>query len=347
MPNILTLIQFEKTSDIGNNEGKNSNVFIANDLQLGSTLVIKRMEKSKFKPEEYFSESKMIYDSKHPNVAEIQYASQDNDNIYLAMPYYRNGSLNTLCNNRFLTVREIVKYSLDLLSAVSFIHSKNMLHLDIKPTNILIDDTGKAILTDFGLSKYMDGNGVAEQPYNYRMHVDPEWYQSSGRTIQSDIYQIGLTMYRLCNGIGVLNSQLSDQKITTPDQLKDAILKGKFPDRKLFFPHVPKQLQKIILKALQINPDSRYMNTIEMMNDISSVDSNLDWQFTGDLSTPYVKSDETYEYCICVKTKNTIECVKTNIATKKTTKMSKYCMKYTDNGKDLFVKLASIVGGIS
>lgn len=346
MPNILTLIQFEKISDIGNDEGKNSNVFLASDLQLSSTFVIKRMEKSKFKPEEYFSESKMIYDCKHPNVAKIQYASQDNDNIYLAMPYYKNGSLNSICAKRFLTVREIIKYSLDLLSAVSFIHSKNMLHLDIKPTNILIDDTGKAILTDFGLSKYMDNNGVAEQPYNYTLHADPEWYQSSGRTIQSDIYQIGLTMYRLCDGIGILKSQLADQRITTSDQLKDAVLKGKFPNRKFFMPHIPKQLKKIIIKALQVDPDSRYMNTIEMMNDISSVNSNLDWQFTGNMNSPYTKFDETYEYCINVRNNNNIECVKTNLTTRKATKISKYCMKYTDNGKDLFVKLSTIVGGI-
>lgn len=345
MTSMLTFIQFEKVSDIDNDEGKNSVVFLAKDLQLGSTLVIKKMDKSKFDPEEYFSESKMIFDCKHPNVAEIQYASQDDDGIYLAMPYYKNGSLNALCAKRHLTIREIVKFSLDILSAINFIHSKNMLHLDIKPTNILIDDTGKAVLTDFGLSKYMDENGVAIQPNTYTMHIDPELLLSSGRTVQSDIYQIGLTIYRFCNGINILERQLVEQNITTKEQLREAVVKGRFPDRKFFLPHIPKQLQRIIVKALQVNPDSRYNNAIEMMNDLSAVNSNLDWQYTNNTDMPYIKCVDSYEYCLSVNNGD-IECTKTNVVTKKKTKLNKYCMKYTDNGRDLYTKLASIVGGI-
>jgi len=123
MSDTISFIKFVKSRDIGNTEGKNSNVFLAIDEQLGEELVIKQMEKAKFEPDKYFSESKMLYACKHPNVVEIQYASQDEENIYLAMPYYSNGSLNSLAEKRFLTVREIIKYSLDLLSAVSYIHS--------------------------------------------------------------------------------------------------------------------------------------------------------------------------------------------------------------------------------
>jgi len=343
----ISFIKFTKTGEIGSLEGKNSHVFLAKDDQLGVELVIKQLDKKKFKSEEYFLESKMLYNCKHPNIVEIQYASQDKDNIYLAMPYYSKGSLNTLAKHRYLTVREIIKYSLDLLSGISYIHSKRLVHLDIKPTNILIDTTGRALLTDFGLSKYLDENGIADQPNTYLVHADPEWYQHSGRDVQSDIYQIGLTIYRLCNGIDILQNTLRKQGITNQDSLRIAVLKGKFPDRKNFLPHIPKKLQKIVLKALEVDHTKRYQNTIELMNDLSTIDCSLDWIYTGDNNTPYTKITEEYRYDINVNTKiNHIECLRKKLSTGKATKVKGYCLDYSSEHGDLDKKLSEIVGGI-
>lgn len=346
MSDTISFIKFTKSRDIGNAEGKNSNVFLAIDDQLGDELVIKQMEKAKFNPDEYFSESKMLYDSKHPNIVEIQYASQDKDNIYLAMPFYAKGSLNSVAEKQFLTVREIIKYSLDLLSAVSYVHSKGLLHLDIKPTNILLDASGKAVLTDFGLSRYMDVNGIAEQPINYQLHSDPERYLHSGRTVQSDIYQVGLTMYRLCNGVGILTQQLGVMGIDNANKLMENTINGKFPDRRHFMPHIPKKLQKVILKALEVDPSKRYINTITMMNDLSVIDNNLDWIFTGNMRNPYTKIDGSYQIDILVKDNKDIECYKTNLASKKKNKISKYCIRCI-NEKDLGKNLSEVVGGLN
>lgn len=298
MNDTVSFIKFTKKQEIGSNEGKNSDVFLATDDQLGSELIIKQVEKVKFKPDDYFAEAKMIYGNKHPNIVDIQYASQDDTYVYMAMPYYKKGSLNKIARNRFLSVREVIKYSLDILSAVNFIHSNGLLHLDIKPTNILIDDTGRALLTDFGLSRYMDINGIAEQDCNYTFHRDPESFSNSGRSVQSDIYQIGLTIYRLCNGVDIFNNQILNMNIINNKQLRERILKGEFPDRKFFLPHIPKKLRKIILKAIKVNTNERYQNTIEMLNDLSLVDENLDWIFTNNDRNPYTKSDETYKYDI-------------------------------------------------
>lgn len=344
--NFTSFIKFTKTGEIGNMEGKNSEVFLAKDSQLGCELVIKRVKKAQFKPEEYFSEAKMIYENKHPHIVEIQYASQDDEYIYMAMPYYKNGSLNSLAHQRFLSVREIIKYSLEVLSAMNCIHSKGLIHLDIKPTNILLDDTGKALLTDFGLSRYLDENGIAEQSINYTIHSDPEYIQNSGRSIQSDIYQIGLTMYRLCNGVNILTQQLSELNIQSQDDFEKSVLKGQFPKRDYYLPHIPKKLIKIINKALMINPKDRYKNTIEMINDLSVVDNNLDWIFTADMTNPYIKCDENYRYSVYVKPNSDIECYKERIDSGKKTKISKYCKKHGDI-KSLEKELALIVGEIN
>ena len=346
MTDTISFIKFTKTGEIGNGEGKNSEVFRARDEQLGCELVIKRVKKENFNPEEYFSEAKMIYDNKHPHIVEIQYASQDDEYIYMAMPYYENGSLNSLASKRFLSVREIIKYSLDILSAVNFIHSNGLVHLDIKPTNILLDKTGKALLTDFGLSRYLDNNGIAEQYMNYVLHNDPEFLKGSGRSVQSDIYQIGLTMYRLCNGVDILFKQYTELDIGSDADFEDYILNGKFPKRDFYLPHIPRKLVKIINKALMVNPEERYKNVIEMMNDLSDVNDNLDWFFTGNDLVPYVKTTGDYRYSIELNSKGDIDCYREKLNGGKKTRISKWCKKH-EYIKVPEKEIALIIGGLN
>ena len=75
-----------------------------------------------------------------------------------------------------------------------------MLHLDVKPTNIIINDADRALLTDFGLSRYLNEYGLAEQELGYVKHISPQYLETTSRTMQDDIYQAGLTLYRMCNG---------------------------------------------------------------------------------------------------------------------------------------------------
>jgi len=277
-------LNFELKSNIGQ-EGKNSEVFIAHDIQFDAEIVIKRIPKANFvSADEYYKEAKCLYASKHQNIVGVNYSCEDDDYIYIAMPYYHRGSLESLIKSKFLTVREILKYSIDFLSGLNHIHTKGLIHFDIKPTNILISDSNEALVTDFGLAKFTNQLRVAEQDIFYSLHTPPESLLTNLFTIQADIYQAGLTLYRLCNGTNLLYSQVSDIAVVNnvfDKQLLDkAILKGEFPNRNFFHPHIPQKLRNIIRKALNINPEDRYNNLIEMLNELSSVDENLDWNFS-------------------------------------------------------------------
>ncbi|MQP52686.1 MULTISPECIES: protein kinase [unclassified Flavobacterium] len=160
-------LNFELKRNIGA-EGKNSDVFTAHDKQFDADVVIKRIPKKDFtSPNDYYREAKCLYASKHQNIVTVNYSCEDNDYIYIAMPYYGKGSLESLTNNQFLTVREILKYSIDFLSGVNHIHTKGLIHFDIKPTNILISDSNEALITDFGLAKFTNIHSVAEQDMFY------------------------------------------------------------------------------------------------------------------------------------------------------------------------------------
>ncbi len=272
-------LNFELKNNIGA-EGKNSDVFIAHDKQFDADIVIKRIPKKDFNsPNDYYKEAKCLYASKHQNIVTVNYSCEDDEHIYIAMPHYAKGSLESLTNKRFLTVREILKYSIDFLSGLNHIHTKGLIHFDIKPTNILISDSNEALITDFGLAKFTNIHRVAEQDKFYTLHKAPECLVTNQFTIQVDVYHAGLTLYRICNGSDVFKNQLKG--ITSITELNTLISSGKFPDRQLFLPHIPQKLRNVIRKALSINPSDRYNNLIELLNELSKIQENLDWQLSG------------------------------------------------------------------
>ncbi|SCH38955.1 MULTISPECIES: serine/threonine-protein kinase [unclassified Romboutsia] len=261
-----------------NSEGVNSALYIVEDTQLGSRFILKQIDKKNLKEfGRYFDESKKIYKLRHPNIITINHASYDDDYIYIVMPYFRNGSLYNLMQNENLTIREIIKYALDFLQAVYYIHNNNMVHCDIKPNNILISDENRAVLTDFGSSLYLDIEGNAKLKNVYYKHIAPEQCISSTINKKIDIYQIGTTLYRMCNGNEEYNKQVKRYKDL--NSLKIACANGKFPVRKKYLPHVPKSMILIIEKCLKVNKDERYDNVLEIMNDLSKIEENLDWRY--------------------------------------------------------------------
>jgi len=273
---ISTNFNFEVIEKI-NSEGVNSALYIVEDKQLGSRFILKQIDKKKFKEfERYFDESKKVYNLKHPNIISINTASHDDEYIYITMPYLKRGSLHNLLNTRYLTLKEIIKYSLDFLSAIVYVHSRGVIHCDIKPNNILIDDNNNAILTDFGSALYLN-NGKARLKNVYYKHIAPEQCTNSLISKKVDIYQIGTTLYRMCNGNYEYDKQAKRYKDL--NSLKVACARGRFPVRKKYLPHIPKEMIKVIERCININPDERYDDVLDIMNDLASIDVNLDWNF--------------------------------------------------------------------
>ena len=288
MKNCKVRLDFDEIKEIGQ-EGRNSKVFLAHDNQLDGEIVIKEIKKnSSTTPDEYFKEARLLYAHNHNNIVKVNYACEDDDNIYVAMPFYKNGSLKKrISDSNYLTVREVIRYSIQFLSGLNHIHSKGLIHFDIKPDNVLISDSNEAMLSDFGLALYTDTYGFCKAQAFYTPHVTPEQLLGLQQTIKNDIYQAGLTIYRMLNGNDFLYRQIPT--IGTPPVLdnntfKENIIKGKFPDRKLYLPHVPQKIKKIIKKCIEPNPNDRHDNTLQIINDLASINENLDIRYIRDLS---------------------------------------------------------------
>ncbi|MFC1023965.1 serine/threonine-protein kinase [Pasteurella multocida] len=278
------LVSFHKEKEIGQ-EGRNSKVYLAHDEYMDAQIVVKEIPNSD-DVQKLLKEAQILYASSHPNVVQIQYACKDDRNVYIAMPFYENGSLKSLMAKRMLTAREIIRYAIQFISGVAHIHSKGLLHLDIKPDNILISDNDEALLSDFGLADYTDDNGWYQVTKHYVKHTAPEIWDDNGNclgwaTVQFDIFQIGLTLYRMCIGDIAFNEQFEKVRVSR-EHFLDSLNKKKFPNRNIVLPHIPDALMRIICKCLEIDVNRRYNNVRDILNDLSRIShEGLDWQYTS------------------------------------------------------------------
>lgn len=139
-----------------------------------------------------------------PHIVRIHDIFEENGTAYYVMEYIGGGSLSQLLKKRGpLTEDDAIGYVRQIGEALSYLHDQNTLHLDIKPSNVLINRKGEAVLIDFGVSKHYDQSGsqTSSTPVGLSKGFAPsEQYQSGGVqqfTPATDVYSLGATLYNL------------------------------------------------------------------------------------------------------------------------------------------------------
>jgi len=265
----------------------NSEVFLATDPQLAGTIVVKEIPKASLciNPADYYREAQAMFASSHDHVVRIHYACETSDRICLAMPYYARGSLADRLASGPLRLSEVIRIGDGILTGLARIHVAGFLHLDLKPTNVLFSDADVPMVADLGQACAIGSHGVTIAGPMYCFGMPPEYFlHSRAVSVESDVYQTGLTLYRMANG----DEAFDAQKPSGPwPMIADAITQGRFPDRDAFLPHVPRAARTVIKKALSVDPCDRYHSATELAAALGKVSVDTDWDTylapTGDI----------------------------------------------------------------
>ena len=222
---VVATISYDRLHQIGVGQGANSEVYLAKDPQLDGTFVVKEMQKTRLDPTAYFAEAQAMFASSCKNVVPIQYACQTNDHICLVMPFYPNGSLADRIRNGPLPPRDAVRIFLKVLYGLQEIHAHSFIHFDVKPSNILFDHADEPMVADFGQARPMTAAGAAQIPPLYPYGFAPEAITTGAGTVEFDVFQCGLSLYRAVNG----DDWFKRQTPATDAALVAAVKAGAFP----------------------------------------------------------------------------------------------------------------------
>lgn len=181
--------------------------------------------------ERFLKEARTMAELKHKGVVGVSDVFEENATAYYVMDYIEGQSLE---NKGILSEAAALKYINQIARALKYIHDKGILHLDIKPANIMIDQEDNAVLIDFGISKHYDGGGEATSSttVGYSAGYSPIEQMTPGGlkqfTPSTDIYALGATIYKVISGTKPPASTdlADDATLTKPAGMSQALFRN-------------------------------------------------------------------------------------------------------------------------
>ena len=181
--------------------------------------------------QKFIKEAQNISRLKHPNIVKVLDVFEENGTAYYVMEYIPGGSLQQyLSENAPLQETEVLYYIRKIAGALDYIHEQHMIHLDIKPGNILRRDNEEPVIIDFGLSKQYDewGYQTSTTPVGISAGYAPiEQYKKGGTQTFSpstDIYSLGATLYKMITGNTPPDaSDIIDNGLSLPENISPGI----------------------------------------------------------------------------------------------------------------------------
>jgi serine/threonine protein kinase len=258
--------------------GGMAQVFKAFDINLDRTVAVKLLhdylsDDPTFK-ERFEREAKFVASFNHPNIVQIY----DFDSVersgqhlyYMVMPFVpghtlRDELIGYAEKEQRMPIERVLQITLNIADALDYAHQRGMVHRDVKPANILFDERGQAVLTDFGIARLVVGSSLTQEglAVGTPTYMSPEQAAGEGVDARSDIYALAVIIYEMVTGkppfeddgsISILLKHLNDpvpsisKFISTPNMALDTVL----------------------MKALAKTPEERYQSVKEFSNALKS-----------------------------------------------------------------------------
>ena len=257
-------------------EGGMATVYKAYDTRLEREVALKVIRRDVFAPNEmdmllkrFELEAKSLGRLSHPNIVPVIDYGEYEGAPYLVMLYLPGGTLKDRLGKP-IPWRNAIRQILPIAKALEYVHARNIISRDVKPSNILLTENGEPLLTDFGLVKIFGEKGKdttsltgSGQGLGTPDYMAPEQWTGEA-TSQSDLYSLGVVLYEMITGH-------RPYKAETPAGVLLKQANEPLPLPTSYIPHLPKGIESVLLKVLAKDPENRYVNTHEFVTELENL----------------------------------------------------------------------------
>ena len=212
-------------------------------------------------------EAKAVTSLSHPNIVSIYDVENEGEFYYLILEYVEGMTLKDyMVKNPRIPIETIVHIAKQIAAGLSHAHQNGIIHRDIKPQNILMNENLTCKITDFGIARAYGDTTLTQtnQMLGTVYYLSPEQARGNVATAQSDIYSLGILIFEMITG-----------QIPFKGESAVAIalkhLQEELPDIDKYRENVPQSVKNIVLKATMKNPNERYISSKELFEDLSTV----------------------------------------------------------------------------
>lgn len=204
---------------------------------------------------------------RHPNIMKVYATGQEGPYHYIVMEPVRNSrTLDDCIEVNPMTTNQIVDIIIKICGALHYAHTRNIVHRDVKPTNIMVDEFGEPLLTDFGVAALIDWPSctISGALTGTPLYMSPEQARAERVGPESDIYSLGVVLYEALTGALPYTTQHSSPVKNVLEAVKNEQPKRPRAHNKEISP----DLEAVIMKALEKDPDDRYPDAEAFAHDL-------------------------------------------------------------------------------
>lgn len=281
-----TVLHYQIETQIG--VGGMGKVYKAHDLKLDRPVALKFPDTNIVEldqmRERFVREAKAISALNHPNIVTIYEINEWDKRLFICMEFVEGKSLAEIVRAQALPVSEALAIARQIVRAVNVVHKKGILHRDLKPSNIMRTPEGLVKVLDFGLAKFVNAKPLTKTGsiMGTWAYIAPEAIQGAPPDQRRDIFAIGVILYEL----------LSGRRPFSGDN-EAALIKAVLDQPPQPLREVPRELEAIVMKALEKELKKRYQNLDEILRTLEEIQGVLSYPAAARTATIELKTSAT------------------------------------------------------
>src|SRR5437764_1126554 len=268
--------------------GGMSTVYRATDQTLQRPVAIKLMNREVASESEQLErfrrEARAVAQLSHPHIVGVMDYGQDGGRPYIVFEFVEGETLKGRIRRLGrLPIAEAVAYAIEIARALGAAHARHIVHRDVKPQNVLLDEEGRAKVTDFGIARTLDEEGLTAdgRVLGTTDYVSPEQALGQHVTGQSDLYSLGIVLYEMLAGEVPFKGE--SQVAVAMKHVREAL-----PDVQARRPEVSSSLAAVIDRATAKHLEDRYADDAELiadLEDVLAIETARSGSATGEVTT--------------------------------------------------------------